>query len=58
MNTLTVDFTFNLDEVNNTLGNTPNVGARAALAELIMSAISEYDPELPDFSFKIIGDEK
>jgi hypothetical protein len=51
--TIVVSFTFDLNKVNNALGNTPNVGAEDALMELIESAIFEYDQDLTDISFKI-----
>lgn len=40
--TLTVMVTFDLEKVNDALGNTPNVSARDALAQLLNSAIHHY----------------
>ena len=40
--TMTVMVTFDLDKVNDALGNTPNVSAQDALTELLKSAVYEY----------------
>lgn len=42
VNKLKVSFNFDLAKVNDALGNTPNVDAKAALMELLKSALSEY----------------
>jgi hypothetical protein len=53
MKNLKVSITFDLNKVNNALGNTPNVVARDALAELLRSAFNEYDADLHHISFEI-----
>lgn len=40
--TMTVRITFDLDKVNNALGNTPNVTAENALMELFNGMLTEY----------------
>jgi hypothetical protein len=43
METITVTFTFDLTEVNNALGNTPNVLAKDAIHELLKSLLTGFD---------------
>lgn len=68
METLKVTFTFDLAEVNESLGNTPNVQAKTALEELLRSLLTQFDdyndsghptnfaPVLEKMTFKIEGD--
>ena len=39
---LNVSFTFDLNKVNDALGNTPNVAGKDALRELLIGMLSEY----------------
>ena len=54
MKVLNVRVSFDLDKVNDALGNTPNVKAEDALLELLRCAVTEYDSDLDDHvSFSI-----